>query len=124
MVIAGKERVQQPPGLAVTMNVDGFGNQADKIAKYQEFTRAPEARRFEEVNEAFFRANRKTVRIQALNSPLMETLAGVGLALGLLLGVGCALLIEFLDREVTTERAKRRLAMMKGAADRGACLPE
>jgi subfamily B ATP-binding cassette protein MsbA len=39
-----------------------------------------EAGRFENVNEAFFRANRKTVRIQALNSPLMETLAGVGLA--------------------------------------------
>ena len=30
--------------------------------------------------------------------------------------------IEFLDREVTTERSKRRLAMMKGAADRGANL--
>ncbi len=39
-----------------------------------------EARRFDEVNEAYFRANRKTVRIQALNSPLMETLGGVGLA--------------------------------------------
>jgi ATP-binding cassette, subfamily B, bacterial MsbA len=39
-----------------------------------------EERRFEELNEAYFRANRKTVRIQALNSPLMETLAGVGLA--------------------------------------------
>jgi len=39
-----------------------------------------EARRYEDVNDAFFRANRKTVRIQALNSPLMETLAGVGLA--------------------------------------------
>jgi subfamily B ATP-binding cassette protein MsbA len=39
-----------------------------------------EERRFGEVNEAYFRANRKTVRIQALNSPLMETLAGVGLA--------------------------------------------
>ena len=39
-----------------------------------------EERRFEKVNEAYFRANRKTVRIQALNSPLMETLAGVGLA--------------------------------------------
>ena len=36
--------------------------------------------RFDNVNEAYFRANRKTVRIQALNSPLMETLAGVGLA--------------------------------------------
>ena len=39
-----------------------------------------EEKRFEDVNEAYFRANRKTVRIQALNSPLMETLAGVGLA--------------------------------------------
>jgi subfamily B ATP-binding cassette protein MsbA len=39
-----------------------------------------EGRRFQEVNDAYFRANRKTVRIQALNSPLMETLAGVGLA--------------------------------------------
>jgi subfamily B ATP-binding cassette protein MsbA len=39
-----------------------------------------EARRYHDVNEAFFLANRKTVRIQALNSPLMETLAGVGLA--------------------------------------------
>jgi subfamily B ATP-binding cassette protein MsbA len=39
-----------------------------------------EAGRFDDVNEAFFRANRRTVRIQALNSPLMETLAGIGLA--------------------------------------------
>jgi subfamily B ATP-binding cassette protein MsbA len=39
-----------------------------------------EEKRFEDVNEAYFRANRKTVRIQALNSPLMETLAGIGLA--------------------------------------------
>jgi subfamily B ATP-binding cassette protein MsbA len=39
-----------------------------------------EERRFRDVNEAYFRANRKTVRIQALNSPLMETLAGIGLA--------------------------------------------
>ena len=39
-----------------------------------------EEKRFEDVNEAYFRANRRTVRIQALNSPLMETLAGVGLA--------------------------------------------
>ena len=30
--------------------------------------------------------------------------------------------IEFLDRETSTERSKRRLAMMKGAADRGASL--
>jgi subfamily B ATP-binding cassette protein MsbA len=39
-----------------------------------------EERRFEQVNQAYFRVNRRTVRIQALNSPLMEVLAGVGLA--------------------------------------------
>jgi hypothetical protein len=37
-MIAGKERVQQPPGLAVTMNVDGFGDRPNKISKYHEFT--------------------------------------------------------------------------------------
>ena len=37
-MIAGKERVIQPPGLAVTMNVDGFGDRPNKIAKYREFT--------------------------------------------------------------------------------------
>ena len=41
---------------------------------------AYEEERFGKVNEAYVRANRKTVRIQALNSPLMETLAGIGLA--------------------------------------------
>ena len=37
-MIAGKERVQQPPGLAVTMNVDGFGDRPNKISKYHQFT--------------------------------------------------------------------------------------
>jgi len=37
-MIAGKERVQQPPGLAVTMNVDGFGDRPNKISKYRQFT--------------------------------------------------------------------------------------
>jgi hypothetical protein len=37
-MIAGKARVQHPPGLAVTMNVDGFGDRPNKIAKYREFT--------------------------------------------------------------------------------------
>ena len=37
-MIAGKERVEQPPGLAVTMNVDGFGDRPNKISKYHEFT--------------------------------------------------------------------------------------
>jgi hypothetical protein len=37
-MIGGKARVQQRPGLAVTMNVDGFGDRPNKIAKYREFT--------------------------------------------------------------------------------------
>jgi hypothetical protein len=37
-MIAGKERVQQLPGLAVTMNVDGFGDRPNKISKYHQFT--------------------------------------------------------------------------------------
>jgi hypothetical protein len=37
-MIAGKERVEQPPGVAVTMNVDGFGDRPNKISKYHQFT--------------------------------------------------------------------------------------
>jgi hypothetical protein len=37
-MIAGKERVQQPPGVAVTMNVDGFGDRPNKVSKYHQFT--------------------------------------------------------------------------------------
>lgn len=37
-MIAGKARVQQPPGLAMTMNVDGFGDRPNKISKYRLFT--------------------------------------------------------------------------------------
>ena len=37
-MIAGKERVEQPPGLAMTMNVDGFGDRPNKISKYHQFT--------------------------------------------------------------------------------------
>jgi hypothetical protein len=37
-MIAGKASVEQLPGLAVTMNVDGFGDRPNKIAKYRQFT--------------------------------------------------------------------------------------
>jgi hypothetical protein len=37
-MIAGKKRVEQPPGVAVTMNVDGFGDRPNKISKYHQFT--------------------------------------------------------------------------------------
>jgi hypothetical protein len=37
-MIRDKARVARRPGLAVTMNVDGFGNRANKVSKYREFT--------------------------------------------------------------------------------------
>ena len=40
-----------------------------------------EAARFEAANRRYFGASRQTMRLQALNSPLMEILAGIGLAL-------------------------------------------
>jgi subfamily B ATP-binding cassette protein MsbA len=40
-----------------------------------------EADRFRDANRRYFGATRQSIRLQALNSPLMEILAGVGLAL-------------------------------------------
>jgi subfamily B ATP-binding cassette protein MsbA len=40
-----------------------------------------EAERFRRVNRRYFDATRQSIRLQALNSPLMEILAGIGLAL-------------------------------------------
>jgi len=37
-MIQNKDRVVKRPGLAVTMNVDGFGDRANKISKYVAFT--------------------------------------------------------------------------------------
>jgi hypothetical protein len=37
-MIVDKERVVKQPGLAVTMNVDGFGDRANKLSKYAQFT--------------------------------------------------------------------------------------
>ena len=39
-----------------------------------------EADRFARANDRYFRVTRRTVRIQALNSPMMEIIAGLGLA--------------------------------------------
>ena len=39
-----------------------------------------EARRFSEANDRYFRANRRTVRLQAANSPRMEVLTGICLS--------------------------------------------
>src|SRR4051812_27168178 len=45
-MIQRTELLTQPPGVALTLNVDGFGDQPEKIQKYGEFMRAPEERRF------------------------------------------------------------------------------
>jgi hypothetical protein len=45
-MIGRKELLTQPPGVALTLNVDGFGDRPNKIAKYNEFTRPRVARRF------------------------------------------------------------------------------
>ena len=37
-MIRNKAHVVQRPGLATTMNVDGFGDRPNKVAKYREFT--------------------------------------------------------------------------------------
>ena len=39
-----------------------------------------ETERFARANDRYFRVTRRTVRIQALNSPMMEIIAGIGLA--------------------------------------------
>ena len=52
-MIAGKERVKQRKGLAITMNVDGFGDRPNKLAKYDEFT--SEATRFNDGFKLFYR---------------------------------------------------------------------
>jgi hypothetical protein len=45
-MIGRKELLHQPPGVALTLNVDGFGAEPVKVAKYDEFNRAPAERRF------------------------------------------------------------------------------
>jgi hypothetical protein len=37
-MIQGKDHVLHRPGLAIAMNVDGFGDRANKVSKYREFT--------------------------------------------------------------------------------------
>jgi hypothetical protein len=51
-MIAGKERVARPKGLAMTMNVDGFGDRPNKISKYKAFT--SEAARFHDGFKLFY----------------------------------------------------------------------
>jgi hypothetical protein len=52
-MIVDKERVKQRPGLAITMNVDGFGDRPNKISKYRQFT--SEAVRFHDGFKLFYK---------------------------------------------------------------------
>ena len=52
-MIKGKQRVKRRPGLAITMNVDGFGDRPNKLAKYREFT--SETVRFHDGFKLFYR---------------------------------------------------------------------
>jgi len=47
-----------------------------------------EAERFRQANRRYFGASRQSIRLQALNSPLMEILAGIGLALVFIYAAG------------------------------------
>jgi hypothetical protein len=40
-MVQGKEQLQEQPGVALVLNVDGFGTAANKIAKYDLFARQP-----------------------------------------------------------------------------------
>ena len=70
---AARERIGEMGGiLSETLR----GHRVIKTYAMEEF----EGRRFGEASESYFRVNRRTVRLQALNSPMMEILAGIGLA--------------------------------------------
>jgi hypothetical protein len=43
-MIVGKDQLEQRPGVALVVNVDGFGDRPVKIAKYREFTRGSRGR--------------------------------------------------------------------------------
>jgi hypothetical protein len=63
-MIGDKQRVQAPPGLAVTMNVDGFGSPADKVSKYKAFT--SEAARFNDGFKLFYEEDTKLMSPRAV----------------------------------------------------------
>jgi hypothetical protein len=63
-MIAGKASVVQPPGLAVTMNVDGFGDRPNKVAKYREFTH--DGTRFHRGYKLFYEEDTDLMRPQSV----------------------------------------------------------
>ncbi len=67
-MIENERSLREPPGVALTVNVDGFGTQAQKKAKYREFTRG--RRRRHNGFKLFFREDtglmspRQTLRLR------------------------------------------------------------
>jgi hypothetical protein len=54
-MITRKSLLTQPPGVALTLNVDGFGDQPNKTSKYHGFTRPRVVRRFHPGFKLFYR---------------------------------------------------------------------
>jgi hypothetical protein len=53
-MIQGKERVLPRPGLAMTFNVDGFGDRPNKLSKYASFTAQTRGRPFADGYKLFY----------------------------------------------------------------------
>ena len=69
-MIRGKATVEQRPGLAVTFNVDGFGDRPNKRVKYKDFT--SEAVRFHDGFKLFYREDTRLMKpkhVLALQPP-------------------------------------------------------
>ena len=62
-------------GIGALLSETLRGHRVIKTYGMEEF----EADRFGKANDRYFRVTRRTIRLQALNSPIMEVLAGVGL---------------------------------------------
>lgn len=61
-MIQGKERVLPRPGLAVTFNVDGFGDRPNKLSKYAEFTAQSRGRPFNDGYKLFYHEDTNLMR--------------------------------------------------------------
>jgi hypothetical protein len=53
-MIRNKQLLEQPAGVALTLNVDGFGDQPNKVAKYRGFTHGPAAPHFHRGFKLFY----------------------------------------------------------------------
>jgi hypothetical protein len=59
-MVEGKDRVLDRPGLAITMNVDGFGDRPNKLSKYVQFT--SEVPRFHDGFKLFYEEDTNLMR--------------------------------------------------------------